>query len=164
VAVSRADAAGAVRSSRGPTDPGAKQRALTAAGLIAAAAAVLWLGAPICPTALFLGIPCPGCGLTRATLALVSGDIASAFRLHPLVPILAPLFLGAMLTALIDYVRGPTARKRPTSSFWSTRAGRLTAVALFVLVFGVWGLRFAGHFGGPVPIETIADFRERLLH
>ncbi|MBR2460441.1 MAG: DUF2752 domain-containing protein [Clostridia bacterium] len=30
------------------------------------------------------GIPCPGCGLTRATLSALRGDIATAFAYHPL--------------------------------------------------------------------------------
>lgn len=39
-----------------------------------------------------LGIPCPGCGMTRAYLALLFGDIVGAFRWHfmfPSVPVLA---------------------------------------------------------------------------
>lgn len=30
----------------------------------------------------FLNIPCPGCGMTRAYIALLKGDIASAFGFH----------------------------------------------------------------------------------
>jgi hypothetical protein len=151
-----------VRPSRGPADPAARKRALTAAGLVAAAAGVVWLGAPICPTALFFGVPCPGCGLTRATLALLSGDFAAAFRFHPLAPLLAPLFAGAMGAALVDYVRGPGAA-RTRASFWSTRAGMVTAVVLLLSVLGVWALRFAGYFGGPVAVESLDELRQRLL-
>lgn len=32
----------------------------------------------------FLHIPCPGCGMTRAWLSLLRGDIAGAFAFHPL--------------------------------------------------------------------------------
>ena len=32
----------------------------------------------------FLGIPCPGCGMTRALAAVLRGDAASAFSFHPL--------------------------------------------------------------------------------
>lgn len=41
------------------------------------------------------GIPCPGCGMTRAFLSLLSGDVTQAFYWHPLWPmvILAPLGL-----------------------------------------------------------------------
>ena len=39
----------------------------------------------------FLGIPCPGCGMTRAMLAVLQLDFAAAFRYHPMfwsIPIL----------------------------------------------------------------------------
>ena len=32
----------------------------------------------------YLGIPCPGCGMTRAWLAVFDGDIPRAFFFHPL--------------------------------------------------------------------------------
>ena len=32
-----------------------------------------------------LGIPCPGCGMTRALLALLRLDFAAAFTLHPMI-------------------------------------------------------------------------------
>lgn len=38
-----------------------------------------------CPFALLTGTACPGCGMTRAASALVRGDLAGAFALHPLV-------------------------------------------------------------------------------
>lgn len=31
-----------------------------------------------------IGIPCPGCGMTRAYIALLHGDIKKAFYFHPL--------------------------------------------------------------------------------
>jgi hypothetical protein len=48
-----------------------------------------------CPQQAFLGISCPGCGMTRAYLALFHGNIRGAFFYHtgfPLVP-LAAFFL-----------------------------------------------------------------------
>lgn len=36
-----------------------------------------------CPVYLIFGIPCPGCGMTRAWISLFSGDIAKAFYFHP---------------------------------------------------------------------------------
>ncbi|MBQ3182044.1 MAG: DUF2752 domain-containing protein [Clostridia bacterium] len=43
-----------------------------------------------------LGIPCPGCGMTRAYLALMRLDFARAFEMHPMfwsVPILLIFYL-----------------------------------------------------------------------
>ncbi len=54
-----------------------------------------------CPVALVFGVPCPGCGLTRAVLLLFRGDFAGAFSMHPLVytlPIIAGLFIAALFS------------------------------------------------------------------
>ena len=37
-----------------------------------------------CPVRFFLGISCPGCGITRAWLAALTLDFPKAFSLHPL--------------------------------------------------------------------------------
>ena len=109
---------------------------------------------PFCPLALFAGIPCPGCGLTRATLALLHGDVHTALRFHPLVPVLTPLFGAALLRATYDYVRGPGHTARP-SAWWTGRTMTWGASILLVLVLGVWLSRFAGWFGGPVPVKSL---------
>jgi hypothetical protein len=139
------------------------RRTLVAAALAAGGTALVVFGPPVCPTALFLGIPCPGCGLTRATLALMRGDVGAAVRLHPLVFVLAPLFAAALGAALLDYVRGgtPTAPARFTEWF-SKRTRYGAALALLVALVGVWGARFAGYLGGPVPVETLRDVAARL--
>lgn len=115
----------------------------TAVGLL------LLLEAPLCPTAALARLPCPGCGLTRATLALVALDLERALALHPLVPLLAPLVVGLSAHTGLAYV---------WSSDWPVaRAGRSTWggrawLALGVVVVGVWLARFFGAFGGPAPV------------
>lgn len=37
-----------------------------------------------CPSSTLFGIPCPLCGMTRAWIGFLKGDIAAAFALHPL--------------------------------------------------------------------------------
>lgn len=49
-----------------------------------------------CPTRYLTGVCCPGCGMTRATLHLLRGDIGGAVHYHPLVftlPLIAALFV-----------------------------------------------------------------------
>ncbi len=47
-------------------------------------------GITLCLINRFLGIPCPGCGLTRAVIAFCHGNLVSAIQLNPLVLIVAP--------------------------------------------------------------------------
>ena len=37
-----------------------------------------------CPFKFITGLPCPGCGMTRATLSLFKGDMLSSFYYNPL--------------------------------------------------------------------------------
>lgn len=61
-----------------------------------AAAAVLHLWVPgsgpetsFCFSRRVLGLPCPGCGLTRAFAHLAKGEWPAALAAHPLAPVLA---------------------------------------------------------------------------
>jgi len=62
-------------------------------GALVAAAVAIWLTAlgpgesTICLLRNWTGVPCPGCGVTRSIAALLRGDYAEAFILHPLAPI-----------------------------------------------------------------------------
>jgi len=71
------------------TGAAALQLALTAAGLP---------GWP-CPLG-SVGIPCPGCGLTRAALELLRGDWRAAFTHHAFAPVLL-LACGAIAAAAL---------------------------------------------------------------
>lgn len=112
---------------------------------------------PLCPLAGTFGVPCPGCGLTRATLALLHGDVRAALRFHPLVWLLTPLFAAFMAALLLELVEPRWARVRPRWR-WERRALGLIGSALFVATFGVWIARFTGHFGGPAPVTSLRDW------
>ena len=60
--------------------------ALGALSAVAIAPFLPWLAplAPPCPFHAITGVPCPGCGSTRAALALARGDVFAAFGWNPL--------------------------------------------------------------------------------
>lgn len=116
---------------------------------------------PLCPLASSVGVPCPGCGLTRATLALLNGDVQAALRFHPLVWLLAPaalLFLGAVSWELL---RDPSRPRSGPRIRWNGRGATAVAVAVLVLTLAVWLARFAGYLGGPVPVTTLRAWLSR---
>jgi hypothetical protein len=133
------------------------QRCLLVAILASIFAGIVAFRLPFCPLASVLGVPCPGCGLTRATLALAHGDLGHALELHPLVLVLAPLFIWAMSSAAIGYVRGPRAA-RPMRHWLASRTVTVLGSLLMLATLGVWGARFFGCFGGPVHVETLGDW------
>ncbi|MFO7181762.1 MAG: DUF2752 domain-containing protein [Pseudomonadota bacterium] len=128
------------------------------AALVALLAALFALAvafeAPLCPTAALFGVPCPGCGLTRATLRLLRGDVHGALRFHPLVPVLAPLVAFVLGAAIVRFVAGPRVR---LPRLFPPRHPLVTGlgVLLLVAVLGVWAARFFGAFGGPVPVRSL---------
>jgi Protein of unknown function (DUF2752) len=54
-----------------------------------------------CPVAHTLGLPCPGCGLTRAAIALLAGDWRTALALHAYAPVLLLALLLFACAALL---------------------------------------------------------------
>ncbi len=100
---------------------------------------------PVCPTAALLRLPCPGCGLTRATLALAVGDVAGATAINPLAVLLCPLLGAAFVYAAYRYVR----HGNVDADRWG--AGPLLVVSMTALT-AIWLLRWFGLFGGPVAV------------
>ena len=78
------------------------------------------LGFP-CPLKTLTGLDCPLCGATRATFALLRGDVAAAFDFNALYVIVLPVVVAALA---LWFVR----RRPPTLLTWA----RLPAVALAV--------------------------------
>jgi hypothetical protein len=102
------------------------------------------LDRPVCLTAMVLRRPCPGCGLTRATIELLHGHVAAAIALHPLAPIVSPLVLGGFAIGAARYIRTGRTDFKP----WVAVAASIMAA----LLVAVWLARWIGAFGGPVPV------------
>jgi hypothetical protein len=89
-----------VKIQRRPIIPGSRDPELIWGSILVLAAllATAWLfsgiATPRCPLYAATGIPCPTCGMTRATSSLLRGEIVEAFTLNPL---MAAALLGATL-------------------------------------------------------------------
>jgi hypothetical protein len=83
-----------------------------------------------CLFSLVANIPCPGCGMTRACLALVQGNPALAWSYHPLSLALVPL-AGAVACVPVAWDR-----------LWRRRVAleRIAAIAT-AITLGVWVYR-----------------------
>jgi uncharacterized protein DUF2752 len=147
------------------------KRAALAALASIAVALVLHFDLWRCPIAEVFGLPCPGCGLTRAASALLKGDFPGAMRLQPLSPLVIPLAAFAASREVLRFVWGaprtPRAeegarerrqrQRRAAGRTWHASGGRWldrASVCVVVLLLGVWVLRFFGVFGGPVRVAS----------
>ena len=87
-----------------------------------------------CPVHTATGVPCPGCGMTRACLALARGELGMAWSLHPFA-----YFLVSLAAALAFWPQGSRrAWSRVPSPLRSAAVG-LTLCA----VLGLWIARLA---------------------
>ena len=77
---------------------------------------------PACPFHTASGLPCPGCGMTRALLLLGQLRIGAALAAHPLAP-------GLLLAMLWTLLGAPGQARIPRDA---------VAAALLTLVVGVW--------------------------
>lgn len=126
------------------------RRAGIAAGLLGFLALLLSAKAVPCVFAHVLHVPCPGCGSTRAVVALARGDLVEVVRYNPFGPVLA-IVLGVFGVQALASVLAH-------GDFRDAGEGRLGAAlkyGIFVIAaldVVLWIARFFGLFGGPVPV------------
>ena len=87
---------------------------------------------PVCPFHELTGLWCPGCGLTRATHALLRGNVGAALGYN----LLFPFFLGAIIVGWLAWVRSALGRA-PIG--WVTRISPRSGIVIagVLAVFGV---------------------------
>lgn len=55
----------------------------------------------VCYSVLLFGVPCPFCGITRATKLLLRGQLRDSFHMHPL---LILVIIGVILYSIINII------------------------------------------------------------
>ncbi len=91
---------------------------------------------PPCPLYHITGIPCPGCGSTRATSALLHGDFLRALWFNPLWVLTCLAALLVWLHCLRAVLRGKT---RWRCDHLTRIENRLLRLAFVLLLLANWG-------------------------
>lgn len=124
---------------------------LLVAGVYTLVIAWLWVAAHgggsvsivVCPTKLLWHVPCPSCGVTRATLLMLSGRVTDALCLNPNV-VWSTLFVGLTpLLLLTDLIGRHTYTLRVACFIdqWLTRKAvllPLLAAEALIGVHNIW--------------------------
>lgn len=87
-----------------------------------------------CLVKIVFGMPCPGCGMTRASLRLLHGDVTGSLRFHP---VALPAAVG-LVVAVVLAVALPA--EHPA---WA----RFVRLSMGLLAGGLavaWAMRFVG--------------------
>ena len=89
---------------------------------------------PVCTFRSITGLPCPGCGATRAAYQLMHGNVGAALEFNALaVLVIFPLMIGYYLAWAVPRLGGP--------EFVKLRVPVWLVSSMGVLVFAWWGLR-----------------------
>ena len=102
-------------------------------------------GPILCPVRLGWGVPCPGCGLTRAFSFMTHGEFGAGLRFNAMAPIIAA-YLALVWTYYALFAWKGSPPRWPT---WRI------AGAMMMLVAAFWAGRLAEFFSGPAALETI---------
>lgn len=89
---------------------------------------------PGCHFRKLTNLECPGCGMTRATYALLHGRISEAFHFNPVGIVLLPLALIMIGIEVLGWVRGKPLPIR-------TRPGLMGSLAIATVMIGWFILR-----------------------
>lgn len=135
-------------SARALLNPVARYLALA----VMAASAVLptqGLGIPLCWLHSTTGLPCPGCGMTRALTAFSHADFTAALGLNPFVLVAWPTFFVLAVTTLLPerhfqrFERWVMARDRAVARGYQLAVYAFIAFGVArLVVFVALGLRF----------------------
>ncbi len=124
------------------------QAFLTLAGLsIVFITSAVWLPPDdptfvLCPFRFLTGLPCPGCGMTRAFCHLAHGHFITALQFNPFSPFVFLLAIIAWLKAAAVLFDLQTLRAKLSVLRFPPRAGKFA----LVLVVIWWVARLAGEF------------------
>lgn len=103
-----------------------------------------------CPLIIFCGIPCPGCGVSRATVYFLTGRWHQAWMMNPMI---FPIAIAAAYFGWNRYLMGRKA------------AGIKTIIiTLAVLLIVVYGVRMYLYYPNRIPcVYTEDNMLERML-
>src|SRR3954447_11962741 len=87
---------------------------------------------PACPFHAATGLWCPGCGMTRATYALLHGNLGAAFSANIFLPVFALLAVAGWVTWFL-----PTVGRQPPRAIWRLPLGVWVGLGASLLAFGV---------------------------
>lgn len=130
-----------------------RARANSALLIVPAIVAISWVwgevvlhGPILCPLRLLTGLPCAGCGMTRAFVALVHGQWDAALGFNLLSPLVFASLLAWWLGALVAATRQ---QEVPSAPKWLVRLAFLT-------VAGYWLGRTVYFVSQPHLLERLA--------
>lgn len=122
--------------------------ALTGIGVLQCAVTFYGISGWQCPFLHGLGVPCPGCGLSRAAAALFRGDWQQSLHLHAF----APLALVALLLIALGALLPARQRRALVGAVAAVERRSGLGAALLIVLIAYWLIRLAA---GPAALTQL---------
>lgn len=92
----------------------------------------------VCPSKLLYNLPCPGCGITRASILLMKGDFIDAIQLNPnVILVFVCLFTYPLLITCEMVMRKDLLR--PTCLYIENSLKKTPVIIIFAICEGlIW--------------------------
>ncbi len=129
-----------------PSSPKGRQKPRALLAIVLFLLFILELFGSTCFFASVFGIPCAGCGSTRALSLLLQGRLSEAIRMHPLILVSLALLLALLAWAILKLVLVRKGREMPFSL--PPRALNIimfSLVALYLIVYLVRMILYFPH-------------------
>jgi hypothetical protein len=97
----------------------------------------------ICPVMIIVGLPCPGCGMTRAGLLFLTGNFSQSFSFHPM---FVPAMVFMAIAAALKFFRPE-----------KTNVLQTPAIIFFVIIVAVYVFRMVNLFPNQPPMVINYD-------
>lgn len=95
-----------------------------------------------CPFALITGLPCPGCGMTRAVQSLIKGDILQSVFHNPLATPTIASILIVLILLILDIVGGTNRLEKLMNLTWDKKYW----IPVAALIIVTWIFNLYKHF------------------
>lgn len=103
-----------------------------------------------CPIRLFTGLPCPGCGITRAAILLLAGRWQQAWDMNP---VIFPVALAAFYYGINRYFLGRRAKEM-----------KWIILGISAMLVAVYVMRMSRYFPDRVPYSYLnGNVLERIV-
>ncbi|MFT5195844.1 MAG: hypothetical protein ACI9EW_001596 [Cellvibrionaceae bacterium] len=110
---------------------------ITSFASVQAGLAFFGLNGWLCPFRHYLSCPCPGCGLTRATVSMFKGDFKGMVAYHAL----APFFVVGLFIIAMGAVLPTQARKKLVSFVEKVEVRTGIGIVFCVVLISYWLVR-----------------------
>ena len=120
-------------------------------GVFQAGLTITELGGWPCPMQSALSLPCPGCGLSRGVISLISGNWQAAMHYHPF----SPLALVALLMMGVFSLLPGDRHKLAVGIIAGIEKRTGISFGIIIGMFAIWALRIVACFSSRMDYQSL---------